>query len=253
MHEIIKSVGIDIGTSTTQLIFSELTIENEASNYVVPRINIVDKKVTYRSKIYFTPLLDQKTIDAEKVKGIIEKEYQDAGMKPEDLSTGAVIITGETARKQNANVVLDTLSNLAGDFVVATAGPDLESVLSARGAGADKLSKEHRETVANLDIGGGTSNIAVFQNGILRGTSCLDVGGRLIKIDENGKIYYIFPGTKELAKAHGIEINVGDTAKEETLMKVCELMADQLAQAINKEPADEMHSRMYTNQGKKNL
>ena len=86
MHEIIKSVGIDIGTSTTQLIFSELTIENEASNYVVPRINIVDKKVTYRSKIYFTPLLDQKTIDAEKVKGIIEKEYQDAGMKPEDLS-----------------------------------------------------------------------------------------------------------------------------------------------------------------------
>ena len=200
MHEIIKSVGIDIGTSTTQLIFSELTIENEASNYVVPRINIVDKKVTYRSKIYFTPLLDQKTIDAEKVKGIIEKEYQDAGMKPEDLSTGAVIITGETARKQNAN--------------------------------------EHRETVANLDIGGGTSNIAVFQNGILRGTSCLDVGGRLIKIDENGKIYYIFPGTKELAKAHGIEINVGDTAKEETLMKVCELMVDQLAQAINKEPAD---------------
>ena len=251
MHEIIKSVGIDIGTSTTQLIFSELTIENEASNYVVPRINIVDKKVTYRSKIYFTPLLDQKTIDAEKVKEIIEKEYQDAGMKPEDLSTGAVIITGETARKQNANVVLDTLSNLAGDFVVATAGPDLESVLSARGAGADKLSKEHRETVANLDIGGGTSNIAVFQNGILRGTSCLDVGGRLIKIDENGKIYYIFPGTKELAKAHGIEINVGDTAKEETLMKVCELMADQLAQAINKEPADEMHSRMYTNQGKR--
>ena len=106
---------------------------------MVPRINIVDKKVTYRSKIYFTPLLDQKTIDAEKVKEIIEKEYQDAGMKPEDLSTGAVIITGETARKQNANVVLDTLSNLAGDFVVATAGPDLESVLSARGAGADKL------------------------------------------------------------------------------------------------------------------
>ena len=108
MHEIIKSVGIDIGTSTTQLIFSELTIENEASNYVVPRINIVDKKVTYRSKIYFTPLLDQKTIDAEKVKEIIEKEYQDAGMKPEDLSTGAVIITGETARKQNTNELMAT-------------------------------------------------------------------------------------------------------------------------------------------------
>lgn len=251
MHEVIHSVGIDIGTSTTQLIFSELTIENEATSYVVPRINIVDKKVTYRSKIYFTPLLDQITIDAEKVKKIIEQEYRDANMRPDMLQTGAVIITGETARKQNANVVLSTLSSMAGDFVVATAGPDLESVLSARGAGADKLSEENRETVANLDIGGGTSNIAVFQKGVLKGTSCLDVGGRLIKIDNQGKIYYIFPGTQALAKEHGITVSVGEKADEKKLYRICELMADQLAQAINLKAPDSMHSRMYTNQGKK--
>ena len=97
MKETILSVGIDIGTSTTQLIFSRLTIENLASSYMVPRIRIVDKEVTYRSEIYFTPLLSQTEIDAEKVKGIIEREYRKAGMKPEDLQTGAVIITGETA------------------------------------------------------------------------------------------------------------------------------------------------------------
>ena len=192
MKETILSVGIDIGTSTTQLIFSKLTIENEASSYVVPRINIVDKEVTYRSKIYFTPLLSQTEIDAEKVKKIIEAEYKAAGMKPEDLQTGAVIITGETARKHNANTVLASLSSMAGDFVVATAGPDLESVLSAKGAGADAFSEEHRQAVANIDIGGGTSNIALFQKGNLKGTSCLDIGGRLIKI-ENGRISYIFP------------------------------------------------------------
>ena len=118
MHEVIHSVGIDIGTSTTQLIFSELTIENEASSYVVPRINIVDKKVTYRSQIYFTPLKSQTEIDGGKIREIIQKEYRDAGMRPEDLQTGAVIITGETARKQNANTVLENLSNMAGDFVV---------------------------------------------------------------------------------------------------------------------------------------
>ncbi len=185
-EETILSVGIDIGTSTTQLIFSKLTIENEASSYVVPRINIVDKEVTYRSKIYFTPLLSQTEIDAEKVKKIIEAEYKAAGMKPEDLQTGAVIITGETARKHNANTVLASLSSMAGDFVVATAGPDLESVLSAKGAGADAFSEEHRQAVANIDIGGGTSNIALFQKGNLKGTSCLDIGGRLIKI-ENGR------------------------------------------------------------------
>ena len=165
MKETILSVGIDIGTSTTQLIFSRLTIENLASSYMVPRIRIVDKEVTYRSEIYFTPLLSQTEIDAEKVKGIIEREYRKAGMKPEDLQTGAVIITGETARKQNANSVLASLSSMAGDFVVATAGPDLESVLSAKGAGADRISEEKRIAVANIDIGGGTSNIALFQKG----------------------------------------------------------------------------------------
>ena len=153
MHEVILSVGIDIGTSTTQLIFSRLTIENRASSYTVPRIQIVEKEVIYRSLIYFTPLKSSTEIDAEAVKKIVRDEYKAAGMTPEDVKTGAVIITGETARKQNANDVLEALSDLAGDFVVATAGPDLESVLSARGAGTDKLSHEHRTTVANLDVG----------------------------------------------------------------------------------------------------
>ena len=103
MHEVILSVGIDIGTSTTQLIFSRLTIENRASSYTVPRIDIVDKEVIYRSKIYFTPLRSATEIDAEAVKRIVREEYQAAGMTPEMLRTGAVIITGETARKENAN------------------------------------------------------------------------------------------------------------------------------------------------------
>ena len=176
MHEVILSVGIDIGTSTTQLVFSELTIENQATSYTVPRISIVDKKVIFRSEIFFTPLLSQTEIDGEAVKQILESQYHKAGIKPEEIKTGAVIITGETARKENANVVLDRLSGLAGDFVVATAGPDLESVLSGRGAGADNFSKEKRTVVANVDVGGGTSNIAVFDHGNLIGTTCLDIG-----------------------------------------------------------------------------
>ena len=249
MKETILSVGIDIGTSTTQLIFSRLTIDNLASSYMVPRIRIVDKEVTYRSEIYFTPLLSQTEIDAEKVKGIIEREYRKAGMKPEDLQTGAVIITGETARKQNANSVLASLSSMAGDFVVATAGPDLESVLSAKGAGADRISEEKRIAVANIDIGGGTSNIALFQKGSLKGTSCLDIGGRLIKV-ENGRISYIYPKIQKLAERHGIRIAVGDRADESTLYRVCEHMADQLAMAVHVMEPDELHEGLYTNDGR---
>ena len=177
MHEVIFSVGIDIGTSTTQLIFSRLTIENRASSYTVPRIDIVDKEVIYRSKIYFTPLRSATEIDAEAVKRIVREESQAAGMTPEMLRTGAVIITGETARKENANEVLEALSDLAGDFVVATAGPDLESVLSARGAGTDALSKEKRTAIANVDIGGGTTDIAVIALGSMACSTSLKLAG----------------------------------------------------------------------------
>ena len=137
--ETITSVGIDVGTSTTQLIFSRIKIENRASSYTAPRISIVGKEVFYRSPIYFTPLLSSTEIDAEAVKRIVTEEYKRAGMTPALVNTGAIIITGDTARKKNANQLLSALSALSGDFVVATAGPDLESVLSARGAGTDKI------------------------------------------------------------------------------------------------------------------
>lgn len=248
MHEVILSVGIDIGTTTTQLVFSRLTIENLASSYTVPRITIVNKEIIYESPIYFTPLTSPVEIDADAVKKIVELEYAAAGMKPGEIHTGAVIITGETARKQNANLVLSALSKMAGDFVVATAGPDLESVLSARGAGADLLSSEHRTVVANLDVGGGTTNIAVFERGGLRGTCCLDIGGRLVKVKDN-RIDYIFPGIARLAARHGLEIRLGSQADLHQLRQLCSLMADQLAMALHVLLPDETHPLMYTNQG----
>lgn len=248
MREEINSIGIDIGTSTTQLVFSRLVLENVAGSYTVPRVSIVEKEVIYRSKIYFTPLCSATEIDAEAVQKIVRKEYADAGMKPSDLSTGAVIITGETARKKNANEVLNALSEFAGDFVVATAGPDLESVLAARGAGSDTLSEENRTVVANLDIGGGTSNIAVYQKGTLRGTCCLDIGGRLIKI-QDGAISYIYPKIQTLAANHGIAIAVGERADQNKLYEICCLMAEQLAKALYLLPADQEHRGMYTNDG----
>ena len=249
MKEIINSVGIDIGTSTTQLIFSKLTIENEATSYTVPRINIVDTEVVYRSNIYFTPLTDTKTIDAEGVKKIVAGEYSRAKMDPKDLHTGAVIITGETARKENANDVLAALSTMAGDFVVATAGPDLESVLSAKGAGTNRMSKEDRNTIANIDVGGGTSNIAVFQKGDLVATSCLDIGGRLVKIND-GKISYIYEKTKKMAEKAGLHISVGDRADKADLKKLSQIMADELAMALGLAPKSAEHESLYTNEGK---
>src|SRR6056297_574095 len=128
--ETIISAGIDIGTSTTQLVFSKITLENIASGFTVPKINIIDKKIIYKSDIYITPLISDDEIDSVGLRNIIEREYLKAGISKSEVSTGAVIITGETARKKNAELISKEMSDLAGDFVVASAGPDLEAIIA---------------------------------------------------------------------------------------------------------------------------
>jgi ethanolamine utilization protein EutA len=235
----ILSVGIDIGTSTTQLVFSSITIENKASKITVPMISIVDKKIIYRSQIYFTPLLSTTEIDAVGVRKIIEKEYKKAGINPKDVDTGAVIITGETARKENANEVLKNLSEFAGDFVVAVAGPDLEGIIAGKGAGADEFSKDKGTVVANLDIGGGTTNISIFRNGDVIDTACLDIGGRLIKINkENNEIAYLSEKMKKLTKEMGLNISVGSKLEVSQLKEITKMMARVLEEVLGiREPS----------------
>jgi len=248
VREELLSVGIDIGTSTTQLIFSKLIVENMASAYTVPRIDIVDKEIIYRSKIYFTPLLSEKEINGERIRRIIEDEYRRAGVQKESIHTGAVIITGETARKENAREVLEKLSGFAGDFVVATAGPDLESIISGKGSGAYAYSKEHRCPVVNMDIGGGTSNLVKFQKGNVLDTGCLDIGGRLIRLDRHSKeILYLAPKIKELLQKAGLSLSKGQVVTERELMPVLDQMVQVLEMSIGIRPADERLTLMTTN------
>lgn len=229
MKEKILSVGIDIGTSTTQVIFSRFTIENTSGEYMVPRIEITNKEIVYESQIYTTPLLDERTIDEEAVHKIVVDEFGRSGFKPEDIDTGAVIITGETARKENARGVLNVMSGLAGDFVVATAGNDLEGIIAGRGAGTSAASLKEHVVMANCDIGGGTSNIAVFKENRPVDTGCFDIGGRLIKLDPSNKVLYVSDHLGKLCAKHNIGIKVGEVLKYDDIYKACKLMAQVLA------------------------
>lgn len=191
MSERLLSVGLDVGTTSTQLVVSRLTVENRASSFAVPDMDITDRSVLYKSPVFFTPLLDESHVDGAAIRAIVEAEYRNAGIRREDVDTGAIIITGETSRKENARSVLNALSDFAGDFVVATAGPDLESVLAAKGAGAVELSRTAGKPVLHMDIGGGTSNLAFIEDGQIVRTGCLNVGGRLLKFDQNQKITHV--------------------------------------------------------------
>ena len=221
----ILSVGIDVGTSTTQVVFSKLQMDNAGGYFSVPRVAIVDKEVVYKSEVYMTPLKTDVLIDTDALRDIVAAESRKAGYRPEDTDSGAVIITGESARKENSDAVLKSLSDFAGDFVVSAAGPDMESLIAGKGSGAWQYSMDHHCRVANLDIGGGTTNVVLFEDGETLARGCLDIGGRLICMNPQGIITKVSPAAAVMAQAAGVSVSVGDRCDELKLTAVTRQMA----------------------------
>lgn len=242
----ILSVGIDIGTSTTQVIFSRLLVDNMADYFSAPRISIVSKELLYKSEVHITPLRDSSTLDGEGVRRIVEQEYRRAGISPGDLHTGAVIITGESARKDNAAAVTEQLSGFAGEFVVSTAGPDLESIIAAKGSGAYQYSIDRECSVINLDIGGGTTNIAMFDCGRAVAKGCLDIGGRLIRLKDDLTVTYLSPSAQRIADSLGLTLREGQKTTPNALRAVTDKMADLLAQAIGLQDREPLFESVRT-------
>ncbi|MBN6189431.1 ethanolamine ammonia-lyase reactivating factor EutA [Aneurinibacillus sp. BA2021] len=225
------SAGIDIGTSTTKLIISRFSLLNTAGSSHVPRIEIVDKEIIHKSPIYRTPLMQGDAIDIAAVFALVRAEYERAGIQERDVETGAVIITGESATKRNAEEMVRRLSDEAGEFLVAAAGPDLEGVIAAKGSGAYEHSKRSGRTVANIDIGGGTANIAVYQAGVCKGTCTLHIGGRLIEY-EQGRIKKISAPVQQLLARKGWRLTAGETASSPVIRQVAEAMTETLGRIL---------------------
>lgn len=243
--ETILSVGIDVGTTTTQMVFSRLYMENTAGIYNVPKVSITDKQVVYRSEVYETPLLDREHIDAERIRGLAESVYADAGIRPEDVSTGAVIITGESARKENAESIVRTLAGMAGEFVVSAAGPDMESEIAGKGSGAWRASRDGHCRVVNLDIGGGTTNAVLFNRGRTVMTGCIDVGGRLIRVKGDGTVTGFSAAAKEVADAIGVPLREG-MRDEAALRSIAARMAALIAEMVGLKERSLLYDRVIT-------
>jgi len=228
------SVGIDVGTTTTQVVFSRLEIADIARPGQVPRFNVVGKSALYESPIYFTPLVNPVVVDVQVLKEMVQKEYRSAELQPEQVETGAVIITGEIARTQNADEILRSVSQLAGDFVVTVAGPNVESQIAGRGSGAAAYSVENFTQVTNVDIGGGTSNAAIFRVGDHVSSSTLAVGGRQLVIEPTSSIVqHIAPSGQIIINELGLPIQVGLRADLDVLTQFTDCMADLVADLVS--------------------
>ncbi|RMB59610.1 ethanolamine ammonia-lyase reactivating factor EutA [Tessaracoccus antarcticus] len=223
----ILSVGIDVGTTTSQLVLSQLTVTNQARAGLVPRLDIDARTVLYESEPRFTPLVAPDEVDVPRVIDFIKEEYQRAGVDPKQVETGAVIVTGETARARNAEAILAGLADLAGDFVVTVAGPNLEAQIAARGSGAAEWSSKHFATVVNVDIGGGSSNAALFRAGKHVASAASMVGGRQAVVDSrSGQLTHLAPSAVAIVKDLGLDLCVGSRPNLSELKKLTDAMAD---------------------------
>jgi len=227
------SVGVDVGTTTTQVIFSRIGLKDVARAGQIPRISITDRQVIYQSPIVFTPLIDPETIDADKLNQIVRGEYAMAGIDPTQVETGAVIITGETAKKKNADEILRALSGLAGEFVVSVAGPNVESLIAGRGAGAAEYSQSHYATVTNVDVGGGSANSVIFQSGNAIAAAAMNYGGRILEVQhDTGRVRHVAEPAKHILNDIELRLQIGDSPSLDDLRRFTNRMADMTVELI---------------------
>jgi len=208
-----NSVGVDIGSSTSHLMFSRLVLARRGREYY-SGYSVVEREVIYRSPIILTPFeIEKYKINAARLSDFIRQSYVEAGLTHHQVDTGAVITTGEAARKGNTAAVVHLLAEDAGRFVCAAAGPSLEAVLAAYGSGAVKRSLQNEglkgKTILNIDIGGGTSKIAVVKEGRVLQTCAINIGSRLVAWDKNGRLTRVEKPILPVADSLGLKLEVG--------------------------------------------
>ncbi|HEV8340029.1 MAG TPA: ethanolamine ammonia-lyase reactivating factor EutA [bacterium] len=201
---VLVSVGVDIGTSTSHLIFSRLTLERQGRR-LSSRYAVTQREILHRSPVIFTPYLPSGQIDAAVLEGFITRSYEEAGVQRDQVDAGALITTGEAALRENARAIADLFSREAGKFVVATAGPNLESLLAAHGSGAVELSAALDGALLNVDIGGGTTKFGLCVQGEVRETAAIHLGARLLAWEADGRLTRLEAAGLRLARAAGLE------------------------------------------------
>jgi len=230
----LTSVGIDIGSSTSHLIFSRLILRRQGIS-LSSRFVVIKREIVYESPIMLTPYLDKTTIDTDQLNDFIHEAYSRAGLTRNDIDTGALIVTGEAAKKKNAEAIAALFSEEAGKFVCATAGHNLEAMLAAFGSGAVTVSGDDAElTCMNVDIGGGTSKIAVTQGGEVVDTAALEVGARLVALDENQRINRLEDAGARIGKAAGLELGLGDALGEDEKERMAQILSSCLAEVLRR-------------------
>jgi ethanolamine utilization protein EutA len=240
------SVGIDIGSSGTQVIFSRLTLRRRASD-ASGRYAAVERVPLFQSEVAFTPYLGAERIDAEAVGEMIDRAYVDAGLHPDAVDAGAVILTGAALRRENADAIAQELAERGGEFVCAAAGHHMEAMLAAYGSGAASASHEQGLRILNVDIGGGTTKLALLDDGRVVEAAALAIGGRQLVVDDERRVTRLDPGAGALAEQAGVQCCEGELVSEQSLGRYADWLAERLIAILRGDlPASERDALYLT-------
>jgi ethanolamine utilization protein EutA len=225
----LTSVGVDIGSSTSHLVFSRLDLERQNTRYVIVRRTILRE-----SEILLTPYVDDgSTIDADALGKFINRQYDEAKLQRNQVDTGALILTGVAVRRSNARAIGELFAEEAGKFVAVSAGDGLEATMSAHGSGAAGQSGQARsDTVMNIDIGGGTSKVAICQAGKVLEVTAIDVGARLLPVDDRGIITRVEEAGRFFANKAGLNVQVGAILSESETDAIVDHMVEKLLEVV---------------------
>jgi ethanolamine utilization protein EutA len=233
----LTTVGIDIGSSTSHLMFARVHLQR-LSSALSSRFVVIDRRVLWQSPILLTPYLPDYTIDTGKLAEFIARAYADAGLERGTVDSGAVILTGEALKRKNARAIADLFSEEAGKFVCASAGHHMECQMAAHGSGAVALSRAKGVTVLNIDIGGGTTKFALVQRGEVIATSSIATGGRLI-VEQSGKgIVRLEPPAIEIGRSLGLELTLGGSLSHHDRHRIADRMTDLIVGMIERRTPD---------------
>ena len=227
----LTSVGIDIGSAGTQVIFSRLHMRRLGED-LQSRYFVVNRETLYQSPVALTPYLDERRIDERAVGEIIDAAYAGAGLHPDNIDTGSVILTGEALRRENAQAIGELLAELGGEFVCAAAGHHMEAMLAAYGSGAAKASHQRGTRILNIDIGGGTTKLALLDRGKVAATAAIHIGGRLIVLDAMGRISRLDPAGADLARRARFDWRLGTHVGASGFETLAEWMSGALCDAV---------------------
>jgi len=239
----LKSVGIDIGSSTSHLVFSKLTLRRQGAS-LSGRFTVTERQILFRSKIMLTPYLSGTLIDVEQVQHFITNAYREARLQPDDIDTGAVIITGEALKKENAQPIVEYFAQYAGKFICAAAGHNHEALLAAYGSGAVDLSRSEGKTVLNVDMGGGTTKFAIIAHGEVTHTAAINIGARLIAFDESDVVTRIETAARTLMHELGSGVALGKKIPKRHKEAYAALMAKVLVEVIEQGPTSALAKQL---------